>query len=70
MQMRSITLELIVQKILNHILKRKVSIQRIEDSASIIAASALDRRVQKMLALQSNQPLPQQAHFQHLSNPI
>jgi hypothetical protein len=70
MQMRSIHLETAMQRILNRILKRNVSTKRVEDTASMLAVSALDRRVQHMMALQATQPLPQIEHFKHISNPI
>ncbi len=67
--MRSISLEPDMQKILNHILKRNISTQRVDDIASVLATSALDRRVQHMLALQAGQPSPQLDHFKHVANP-
>jgi hypothetical protein len=59
-----------MQKILNHILKRKISTERVENMPSTAAVSALDRRVQQMLALQATQPLPQSQSFKVLLNPF
>jgi hypothetical protein len=69
MQMRSISMEPVMQKLLNTLLKRNVSTQRVDDMASVQAVSALDRRVNKMLSLQATQPVPQPHQFAHLSNP-
>jgi hypothetical protein len=59
-----------MQNVLNHILKRKISTERIDNMASGTAVSALDRRVQHMLTMQSNQPQPPPKTFATLSNPI
>jgi hypothetical protein len=59
-----------MRKLLNHILKRKVSTERVDNMPSGIASSALDRRVQNMLALHATQPLPPPQPFKVLSNPI
>jgi hypothetical protein len=59
-----------MQKILNQILKRNVSTERVTNMPSGIAVSALDHRVQHMLALQSLQPPPPRKSFGDLSNPI
>lgn len=58
-----------MNKFLRRMMNRKVSTQRIEDMPSFIAVTALDRRVNQMLALQANQPLPQSIQLQILSNP-
>jgi hypothetical protein len=58
-----------MQKMLNTLLKRNVSTQRVDDMASLQAVSALDRRVNKMLSLQATQPLPRTQQFADLSNP-
>lgn len=59
-----------MQKILNQILKRNVSTERVENMPSGIAVSALDDRVKHMLALQALRPLPKRRTFGDLSNPI
>ncbi len=59
-----------MQKIINQFLNRKISTQRIDDLPSTVAVSALDKRVNQMLAMQSLQPLHQPKQFQSLSNPI
>lgn len=59
-----------MQKILNQILTRKVSTERVTNLPSGIAVSALDQRVQHLLALQALKPLPQRRTFSDLSNPI
>ncbi len=58
-----------MNKFLRRMMNRKVSTQRIDDMPSFIAVSALDRRVDQMLALQATQPLPQSLQLQILSNP-
>lgn len=58
-----------MNKFLRRMMNRKVLTQRIEDMPSFIAVTALDRRVNQMLALQANQPLPQSIQLQILSNP-
>jgi hypothetical protein len=59
-----------MQKLLNHFLNRKLSTQRIENMPSNIAVSALDKRVNQMLAMRATQPLPQPKPLPVLSNPI
>jgi hypothetical protein len=59
-----------MQKILNQILNRKVSTERVTNMPSAIAVSALDQRVQQLLALQALKPLPKRRNFGDLSNPI
>jgi hypothetical protein len=59
-----------MQKILNQILNRKVSTERVTNMPSAIAVSALDQRVQQLLALQALKPLPRRRTFGDLSNPI
>jgi hypothetical protein len=59
-----------MQKILNQILNRKVSTERVTNLPSAIAVSALDQRVQQLLALQALKPLPRRRTFGDLSNPI
>jgi hypothetical protein len=59
-----------MQKILNQILKRNISTERVDNMPSGLAVSALDQRVQHMLALQALQPPPQRKTFGDLSNPI
>jgi hypothetical protein len=59
-----------MQKILNQILNRKVSTERVTNMPSALAVSALDQRVQQLLALQALKPLPRRRTFGDLSNPI
>lgn len=59
-----------MQKILNQILKRRVSTERVDNMPNGIAVSALDQRVQQMLAMQALKPSPQRRTFADLSNPI
>jgi hypothetical protein len=59
----------IMQKVLDLLLKRKISTQRVDDMPNAQARAALDQRMNRMLALHSNVPLPQRA-FAPLSNPI
>lgn len=59
-----------MQNILDQLLKRKISTERVTNMPSGIAVSALDQRVQHMLALQALQPVPQRRTFGDLSNPI
>jgi hypothetical protein len=62
-------LELTMKKFLKRVMNRKVSTQRIDDMPSFIAVSALDRRVNQMLAMHASQPLPGSVRLQTLSNP-
>ncbi len=57
-----------MQKVLNLLLKRKISIQRVDDMPNAGARTALDQRMNRMLALHSDVPMPQRA-FAPLSNP-
>ena len=59
-----------MQKIINQILTRRVSTERITNLPDGMAVSALDQRVQQLLALQALKPLPQRRTFSDLSNPI
>lgn len=59
-----------MQKILDQLLKRRISIERVTNMPSGTAVSALDQRVQHLLALQALKPLPQRMTFGDLSNPI
>jgi hypothetical protein len=62
-------LELTMKKFLKRVMNRRVSTQRIDDMPSFIAVSALDRRVNQMLAMHASQPLPSSVRLQTLSNP-
>jgi hypothetical protein len=43
--------------------RNKISTQRVDDLASQSARSALDLRMQRMLAYHASQPQPQPQHF-------
>ncbi len=59
-----------MRNVLNLIMKRKLSTQRVDDMPDAMARTALDQRLHQMLALHALQPAPQQRHFVPLSNPI
>jgi hypothetical protein len=59
-----------MQQFLNRFLTRKMSTKRVDDMPSNQAVSALDKRVNRMMALHATQPVPQRLQFQSLSNPI
>ncbi len=59
-----------MQKLLNHIMRRNVSTERVDNMVADQALIALDKRVIRMLAAHSAQPAPQSRHFEVLSNPI
>jgi hypothetical protein len=58
-----------MQKVLNMLLKRKISTQRVENLPNSLACTALDQRMNRMLALHVDVPLVQR-QFAPLSNPI
>jgi hypothetical protein len=59
-----------MKKILNHILKRKVSTERVDNLPSGVAMAALDKRVQHFMDGQASQGAPQPRSFAELSNPL
>jgi hypothetical protein len=59
-----------MQKVLNLIMKRKVSTKRVDDMADARARMALDKRLNRMLAAHATQPVAAPRHFEPLSNPI
>jgi hypothetical protein len=56
-----------MQKVLNLLLQRKISTQRVEDLPNSMACAALDQRVNRLLALHADVALPLR-HFAPLSN--
>ena len=59
-----------MQKVLNLIMKRKVSTQPVDDMADNQARIALETRLNRMLALHASQPVQSPRGFAPLSNPI
>jgi hypothetical protein len=57
-----------MQKIINAVLKRNMSTQRVDDMPNTMATAAMNLRMNRLLQHQALQPLPRR-QFDVLSNP-
>jgi type IV secretory pathway ATPase VirB11/archaellum biosynthesis ATPase len=58
-----------MRDLINRMLTRKQSTQRVDDMAAGAARAALDQRLNRMLVQHANQPAPQARQFDALKDP-